>query len=584
MTAAVLAKPSPALGSGLSSSARRFPKDAALATGAALLVAVLVAWGLGRYPLLGGDEGIYTEQAWGVLQGDVTPYTYTYDHPFLGWLQLASLSWLVQALHLGGPLSVANVRVLMLLVSFISMLLTYGIARRLDFARPFAVASVLVVGLSPLYVTYSRQVLLDNVALVWLLAAFYLVLNRSKNQWAYGAAGAALGLAILSKETVLLFTPALAYLLWQQAWKPLRAMSAAFFLTLLTTTLLIYPLFALLRSEFFPGEGHVSLLGDGILYQLSGRVSSGALWEAYSGRNLLMTQWLAYDSWLLIVGVVSAMLLLINRRLRFLGVAVLLWGIPVLRPSGYLPGMYVIAVLPFAGLAAAGLFDAAFRAARKLGARAAVAATGVLALAAAVLVAGAGHSYIRNTRVLVTADPVAAQEQAFAWVVANVPRNQRIYTDDVFFVDLARAGWSAPWQGAVSYYKYNLDPRALVEVPTWRDVDYVLETPEMRRLSGSREYTRSAEVLQNSYVVASFGSGDAEVAVRRVGQQPPAPTAQQQPPAPAAPAAPPASTPSQLPTDSPEAKALLQQFANSLDVEERRRLIQEYRRMTGAGQ
>src|SRR5256885_13057153 len=42
------------------------------------------------YPLYITDEGIYMQQAWSVLrEGQLSPYTYSYDHAPVGWLVLA---------------------------------------------------------------------------------------------------------------------------------------------------------------------------------------------------------------------------------------------------------------------------------------------------------------------------------------------------------------------------------------------------------------------------------------------------------------------------------------------------------------
>ena len=65
--------------------------------GTALLVlsvltgAVTHGWNTFRYPLYLTDEGIYMEQAWSVLrEGQLSPYTYFYDHAPAGWLLIES--------------------------------------------------------------------------------------------------------------------------------------------------------------------------------------------------------------------------------------------------------------------------------------------------------------------------------------------------------------------------------------------------------------------------------------------------------------------------------------------------------------
>src|SRR5215217_4607702 len=44
------------------------------------------------------DEGTYVAQAWAILhQGRLAHYTYWYDHPPLGWIQIAGWAWLTHA-------------------------------------------------------------------------------------------------------------------------------------------------------------------------------------------------------------------------------------------------------------------------------------------------------------------------------------------------------------------------------------------------------------------------------------------------------------------------------------------------------
>lgn len=66
-----------------------------------LLVAILVVqgWNIADYPTLSDDEGTYLAQAWAVQEGrGLAHYTYWYDHPPLGWIQLALLTWIPAAL------------------------------------------------------------------------------------------------------------------------------------------------------------------------------------------------------------------------------------------------------------------------------------------------------------------------------------------------------------------------------------------------------------------------------------------------------------------------------------------------------
>ena len=91
------------------------------------------------------------------------------------------------------------------------------LARRLRLSRPAAGAAVLILALSPLAVQYQRMVFLDNVATPWLLAAFVLALAPSRQLAAFAGAALCFSIAVLSKETDLLFLPFLGWQMWRMA-------------------------------------------------------------------------------------------------------------------------------------------------------------------------------------------------------------------------------------------------------------------------------------------------------------------------------------------------------------------------------
>src|SRR5258707_12130115 len=107
--------------------------------GRALLLATLLSGAISHgyhlflYPLYITDEGIYMEQAWSVLrEGQLSPYTYYYDHAPAGWLTIAAWVALLprQFETFGNAINTA--RALMLLVHLASVFLLFLIARRLS--------------------------------------------------------------------------------------------------------------------------------------------------------------------------------------------------------------------------------------------------------------------------------------------------------------------------------------------------------------------------------------------------------------------------------------------------------------------
>src|SRR5688572_15484985 len=115
---------------------------------APILVAGILArlLGIGNYPFPNDDEGTYLAQAWAVQHGELAHYTYWYDHPPAGWMQLASMSWLPNWLLPDLPTFVQG-RIAMLPVAAASMVLVFVIGRRLGLARPTAAAAMLLYAL-----------------------------------------------------------------------------------------------------------------------------------------------------------------------------------------------------------------------------------------------------------------------------------------------------------------------------------------------------------------------------------------------------------------------------------------------------
>jgi hypothetical protein len=294
-----------------------------------------------------------------------------------------------------------------------------------------------------------------------------------------------------------------------------RAFCVAAFGTMLTLIALGFPLYATLKGELLPGEGHVSLL-EAVQFQLYGRESTGTALDPGSLSHQLVAGWLDTDVWLLGLGVLLAPAALLVRRLRPVAVTLLVLVAVALRP-GYLPQPFVIALLPFCALVAAGLLDTAWtKASARPWQRPAVAGAMLLLLLA--LVPGwrsaAGHAMRQ--------DEVSPVLEAEGWVEENVHHRARLLVDDTLYVDLVRAGFE-PRFGVVWFYKLdfttNLDPSVARNLPGgWRAFDYVVSTPVIRSALEQNptglEQVRLA--LRHSRPVTTFGYGERRVEVRRI--------------------------------------------------------------------
>ncbi|HEY1445505.1 MAG TPA: glycosyltransferase family 39 protein [Acidimicrobiales bacterium] len=488
-----------------------------------VVVGIVHGAGLSRMPLPVDDEGTYMAQAWAVqVRHALTPYTYWYDHPPLGWIQLAGWTFVTHAFS-GATLAIVAGRRIMLLYALADAALLYLIARRLRLSRVWAAVAVLAFALSPLAVNYQRMVLLDNLAMPWLLAAFALALTPRRRLWTFGASGACFAVAVLSKETMLLFLPALVYQVWQRSHRTTRAFCVTALVSVFGLLVAVYPLLALLKNELVPGPGHVSL-SSAIAFQLNGRQGTGNPFNATSQAHSLVTGWLHLDPWLPVAGLVCLPVGLCVRRLRPLAVAELIALLDVLR-GGYLPVPFVIGILPFAALLLAGTGSTLQGLVRWTPGRRpwAVVEGGVLVGLAGALLVFVVPAWASGLRTQMATDQVTPTVQAESWVEQHVPRTDRLLVDDTVWVDLVDHGFNRPY-GVVWFYKLgsvnNLDPSVRRTLGGgWRGFQYVLVTPSMREAllgSGTQALPQVAQAVAHSVPVASFGSGVDTIMVRRV--------------------------------------------------------------------
>ncbi len=538
--------------------AHRHRRSLLVVAGLLLVVGAVHGVGMDANPAPVDDEGTYVSQAWAlVVRHTLTPYTYWYDHPPFGWMVLALWGWITDGFRPGQHALVVG-RQLVLVAQMVSTALLYLVARRLGMNRIWSAAVVLFWALSPLDVIYGRMVYLDNLAVPWMLGAFALALSPRRNLWAMAGSGVAFALAVLSKETLLIFLPGLVWQVYQQTDRRTRAFCMTAFFAALLLVGGTYPLYAILKGELLPGPGHVSLL-SAVEFQLAGRAGSGSIFASHSQAHLWVTRWLGIDPWLVGAGAVLTPAALAIRRLRPFGIAYLT-GLLVLLRTGYLPAPYPIAMLPLAAVVAVGVLASAWQVARGWGSgrarRVAVLSAKVASLAAATgVLVGAAPAWASADRSAMTADRWGPYLQAEAWIEHNVPHGARLLVGNAMWVDLVEHGFGGPLR-VVWFYKLgftnNLDPSVARALPGgWKEFAYVVETPGMR--SAMAPYPNgSGQVIQavhHSVVVARFGHGSSTIDIRRIVEPRPSPTGRRR----AAPATASPSPASPSPATSPSA-------------------------------
>jgi hypothetical protein len=490
---------------------RRSWPDLLILAGLLIVLGFIHADGMAHFPARFDDEGTYMAQAWAVIERfDLSNYTYWYDHPPLGWIVLGVYSAVTGALG-RAPFGVAAGREMMLLMNLVGIVAIYYLARRLGIRRWLAAAAAAIYGLSPLGIFYHRMVLLDNIALPLVLIAWALFRSERANLVAHTAGAAVFAGAVLVKETMLLFLPALAFELWRNSHSRNRRYSLALSITTFAGLVSLYPLFAILRGELVPGEGRVSLIGS-VLWQLTEREGSGSIFDSTAPAHEVVTGWLTLDPWLPVAGLLAAVVALFIPRLRAVGATLFLLGAMLLR-TGYLPVMFVVQALPLLALSVTGTLDEALRAAplRGYSSRSLLGRATALA-AAVVLVAGAWSHYAIGIERARTEDADRPFRQAQAWLDENVEPDTKLLTGHSLWLDRVLTGH--PEENVVWYYKLDTDPGLDLPEGGWRAFDYIVTTEVIR--TTTYDLPQVDQAMEHSEPVATFGVGNARVEIRRI--------------------------------------------------------------------
>jgi hypothetical protein len=509
-----------------------------------LIVAVLTvlggivhAVGMDRSPARFDDEGTYTSYAWAVQHlGHLGHYTYWYAHPPLGWLQIAAWNWTTGAPG-RAPYAVAATREFMLVCKLVSIPLLYALGRRLHFSRLGATLAVLLFALSPLSVYFTRAALLDNIVTPWLLAAFVFAASPRRSLVAAVAGGASFAIAVLSKETALLYLPAVGLLLWTHADRRNRRFTVTMFATCFGLLCAAYPLYALINNELLAGPGHVSI-EYAVRWQLFERVGSGDIFDPKSTAHAVIQSWLDQDKWLPLLALALALPGLLVRRTRAVAAAFCIQVTQMLR-GGYLPYPYVIAMIPFAALTIAGVADWLFagrlavvpwirdridsRLRARLGGPALLRGRQtVVGAALLILVVLVAHSWQYGLKDLRTSNHDAGKAAALRWVLDNVGHDRHLVVDDAYWVDLVSAGY--PREHVIWFTKLDVDKDVTVQ---WTSIDYVLldhqdDLSVHLQADGKPSkdtlnlFPTLGKALQHSHAVATFGTGLDQITVRAV--------------------------------------------------------------------
>jgi len=475
-----------------------------LAVALVLAVTVVVqALTLFTLPAYTADEGTYMANAWAILQAKITPYIYTYNHPPLGWVQIAGWAKLTGGIASFGT-AINSGRVLMLVLATASALFLYLITSRLSGSRSAALLAVVLYSLSPLALLYRHEILLYNIGLFWLLLSLCLITTGKSKLGTFVLAAVALGIAILTEGLFLCFVPVMLYAVALYATPFQRKFSLVAFVYVTLAVASAYVLLALLKGELLPSTQHPSLLGTAF-QKIQTPVTAGQF-------SLTWNFWMQNDMLFIAAGTVAMFINILGgtvNRFQLLGAffAVTFWLMVLV--SQTIDSTFILLLLPFlAANIALALNNPLHWLTRKIGfdlSRALL----LFILIGIVITAG-----IQGVGSQLKTNVTEPQQQALLWLRNNAPHSAVVITNSYLYVDLhdpqgLGVGGGQPFTQAQIYTDAVLDPViANGELnQNWQKIDFlVLDASMLKQIRDDRQYRILNEALNHAILKSTFGS------------------------------------------------------------------------------
>jgi endo-1,4-beta-D-glucanase Y len=447
-----------------------------------------------HYPYYENDEGTYMSQAWSLIHlGKLAPYTYWYDHAPMGWIAIALWTILTGGFFTFG-ISVNSGRVFMLVIHLIASVLLFYISKRLTKGSFAGIIAVLIFSLTPLGIYYQRRVLLDNIMIVWVLGALFVLLKEKIKLTDIIASGVFFGISILTKENAVFFAPAFIYVIFTRMHKDARIFAIVKWLFVTGFIVAFYFLYAFLKGELFPTgflndtKEHVSLLAT-LQAQLN-RGSGLPFWNPQSDFYLTMIEWIARDPVTIfggaIITIINLILCIKVKSLRIPTLFALFFWFFLMRGKLVI-NFYIIPLISLLALNIGIFADVLVRkisAFNQKGYQALI--VGLVALFVITFLVQDMSPY--------TKDETSQQLNALQWVFDNVPPTDVIAIDDFAEVDYRQKGYT----NAFWFWKVSLDSEIQNKFGNdWRNINYIYLSHEMLKQMSSN--AREHQLLLTAY-------------------------------------------------------------------------------------
>ena len=358
-------------------------------------------WNPVGFPNLYYDEGVYIRRAMHVMEGLGPQEAYYYDHPFFGQIFLGGMLTIIgypESLNPSPDMqSIESLyqvpRILMGILAVIDTFLIYKISERM-YNRNIALFASILFAVMPV-AWFTRMILLDSILLPFLLFSIFLAVyatksksekNNNNNNILIVLSGVFLGIAIFTKIPAFTMIPLVAFLIYRNNNRSLKALGIWFVPVILIP--LIWPAQSILAGAF-------SSWTNDVLWQIN-RENAGLPWIVFL---LAIT-----DPFIFAAGF-GGLAYSFVRRDYF----ILLWILPFmafLGVLGYTNFFYWIPILPALCIGAAKLLFDIIQKSKKISQK-----TLTVAILSSIVVFG-----LTSTTLLIVTDVTSAQIESAAYV------------------------------------------------------------------------------------------------------------------------------------------------------------------------
>ena len=366
-------------------------------------------WNPVGFPNLFYDEGVYIRRAMHVMEGLGPQEAYYYDHPFFGQIFLGGMLTIIgypESLNPSPDMqSIESLyqvpRILMGILAVIDTFLIYKISERM-YNRNIALFASILFAVMPV-AWFTRMILLDSILLPFLLFSIFLAVyatksksekNHNNNNILIVLSGVFLGIAIFTKIPAFTMIPLVAFLIYRNNNRSLKALGIWFVPVILIP--LIWPAQSILAGAF------TSWTND-VLWQIN-RENAGLPWIVFL---LAIT-----DPFIFAAGF-GGLAYSFVRRDYF----ILLWILPFmafLGVLGYTNFFYWIPILPALCIGAAKLLFDIIEKSKKITQK-----TLTVAILSSIVVFG-----LTSTTLLIVTDVTSAQIESAAYVARYLDQTE----------------------------------------------------------------------------------------------------------------------------------------------------------------